>query len=234
MQSWHVIPLNESHSEQCLSLVIDHFCRQSTLHTAANVSSKELREYLSKHWYRYACEGPIESLVAVSDDGTEALGCVIARRFPTLIGSINNLPEKQKPITALLQALEAQFLEQSESSARSVLVDLAVVKESATRLGIYQNLRSVMHQRAAEAGYEKIYGQLTSVATQHVCVKKLEHKVVSEIRYQDFSYNGTRPFASIESPRSIQLVEGCLTRTTGSDYNKQEANKKRAANTALN
>jgi len=227
MQSWHITPLNESHSEQCLSLVADHFCRQSTLHRAANISSSELREYLSKYWHRYACEGPIESLVAVSDDKSEALGCIIVRRFPTLIGNINNLPEKQKPVTALLQTLEAQFLEQNESSAKSILVDLAVVKESATCLGIYQHLRSEIHKRAAEAGYEKIYGQLSSAAAQHVCLKKLGHKVVAEVFYQDYSFNGTRPFASINAPKSIQMVEGCLLPTAASQVTgKHIANKK--------
>jgi len=215
MQPWQVMPLNESHSEQCLSLVTNYFCRQSTLHVATHVSSKELRDYLSRHWHRYACEGPITSLVAISDDGAEALGCIIVRRFPTLIGSLNNLPVKLQPITALLQALEAQFLEQNESSAWSVLVDLAVVKESASNRGIYQHLRSELHQRASKAGYKKIYGQLTSAAAQHVCVEKLGHKVVSEIVYENFSFDGTRPFATIETPKSIQLVEGCLRSKNG-------------------
>jgi len=211
MQSWRVIPLNQSHSEECLSLVTDHFCKQSTLHIATNVSSTELRDYLSQYWHRYACKGPINSLVAISDDDEEVLGCIIARRFPTLVASLSNLPDKQQRITALLQALEAQFLEQSDSTARSLLVDLAVVKQSASNQGIYQNLRVEMQRNAADAGFEKIYGELSSAAAQHVCVEKLKHKVVSEIFYQNFTFNEGRPFASIDTPKSIQLVEGCLT-----------------------
>ena len=36
------------------------------------------------------------------------------------------------------------------------------------------------------------------------------HKIVSEIFYDNFEFNGSRPFESIDTPKSIQLVEGCL------------------------
>ena len=206
----NIVPIENSFSAQALTLVADQFCANSTLHQAMKISPSEFYNHLHPLWQEYAFEGPVDTLVAVSHEHTEVVGCIIACPFPMQLESLKTLPEKQRPITALLQALEASYLKNNPMIDQSLLVDIAVVDKGVANRGIYQKLRAELHLRAKEAGYKKIYGELSSSATQHVCVDNLRHKVVSEIAFKNFIYNGKRPFASIDSPASIQLVEGTL------------------------
>ena len=92
-----------------------------------------------------------------------------------------------------------------------MLVDLAVVKRQASGLGIYRQLREAAKQMAKIAGFKYVAGELSSPVTQHVCVNRMGHKVIAEIDYASFKYGGNYPFADINQPASIQLVEAELT-----------------------
>ena len=53
-------------------------------------------------------------------------------------------------------------------------------------------------------------GELSSVATQHVVLNRLQHRSVAEIRFDTFEYAGGYPFRGISDPPSIVLAEGDL------------------------
>ena len=110
--------------------------------------------------------------------------------------------------------LETRYLHKHKPPEKSLLVDIAVVAADAANTGIYQQLRLALERNAADAGFEKIFGELSSAATQRVCVEKSNHKLVAEIPYQKFIYKNRKPFASISSPESIQLVEQSLIHLT--------------------
>lgn len=203
-------PLTVNQSAEALTLVTNEFSVSSPLHQATAVTPQEYQDYLSKNWQSYAFGGPVNSLGAFSSLDNRLLGCLIATRFPVSFVQLDLLPKKQKPIAALLQALELQYLQCNDYSTDSLLVDLAVVAKNQRGCGIYQQLRTAFHEAAALAGYNTVYGELSSAATQHVCVSKLGHQVVAEIHYADFQYDGRKPFASIEDPCSIQLVAASI------------------------
>ena len=60
---------------------------------------------------------------------------------------------------------------------------------------------------AKAAGFNTVIGELSSAATQHVCVNSLGQTVMAEIEYASFEFAGGYPFAEIVKPPSIQLVE---------------------------
>jgi len=91
-----------------------------------------------------------------------------------------------------------------------MLVDMAVVSSMARGQGIYRKLRESAHLIGREAGFSRVIGELSSAATQQLCINRLKHKVCAEIVYSTYEYKNQKPFASIKEPKSIVLVEGDL------------------------
>ncbi len=206
MYSYTVKKLDNDYSEQALTLVSEEFSHGSPLHQAMDISQQEYFDYLSADWHNYAMAGPLDSLIAIDSNSHELLGCLITSRFPVVFCELELLPEKQQPISALLQKLESNYLKSSRHHGKGCMVDLVVVRKTYRGTGIYQHMRKTLHTQAKAAGYDTVFGELSSASTQHVCVKKLGHKVLAEINYDTFDYRGNKPFASIENPPSIQLV----------------------------
>lgn len=206
MPDWHIQAMDDSTSDGLLSFVADHFTQASPLHNAVNITPAELTIQLQSHWHEYSHSAAVAPLLAITDE--QIIGCIIPAPFPTRFST--NCPDKQKPIASLLQSLETQYLSKHAPIPDSLLVDIAAVDRRASGQGIYQILRTELHIRTKAAGYSAIYGALSSATTQHVCINKLHQRVVSEVRYSDFMLNNKRPFASIQNPPSIQLVEAIL------------------------
>lgn len=205
-QTFTIRKLTVSNSQDTLSLVASQFSADSPLHQAMGITPREYYNYLAESWQEYAFKGPVSPLGAFCVSTHELVGCLIASHFPAKFDHADKLPNKHKPIAALLQNLEQQYLQQNKIQKNCLLVDLAVVKKSHRGCGVYRKLREELHALAASCHYKTVYGELSSSATQHVCVTNMQHEVVAEINYSDFQYGNDTPFSDIESPRSIQLV----------------------------
>jgi len=214
MQPWKLTTAEEPHSEEILTLVCEEFCSNSTLHKALGIGTEEYREAMTDGWHDYLFSGPVAPLLATGTDNNKILACIIPAPFPSDFKDFQTLPEIQQAIPALLAELETRYLQKYKPPEKSLLVDIAVVAADAANTGIYQQLRLALERNAADAGFEKIFGELSSAATQRVCVEKFKHKLVAEIPYQKFTYKNRKPFASISSPESIQLVEQSLIHLT--------------------
>ncbi|MEM7292239.1 MAG: hypothetical protein AAF420_02430 [Pseudomonadota bacterium] len=90
------------------------------------------------------------------------------------------------------------------------MVDLAVVAREAGGRGVYKNLRLQAQTLAKIEGFETCVGELSSAATQHVLMNKFGHRVVAEVEFAEFEFDGKKPFASISDPTSIVMAEGLL------------------------
>ncbi len=204
-----VTELTKELSSQALALVCDEFSVHSPLHRALDIAGIEYLAYLSPQWRNYAFGDQSIALMALNVTTNELIGCLIAIPYDSQLVHFDKTPTRLRPITALLRQLEQDYERlRSRQSAGALLVDIAVVKDDLKGNGYYKQLRSAVQQKAREAGFGCVLGELSSVVTQHVCVQKMGHKVLAEIKYADFMFEGAYPFAVIEEPASIQLV-GC-------------------------
>ena len=181
------------------------------LHRALNIPLGEYTRYMTEPVLSLLAEEL--SFVAVDSEDGSICGCILAGEYPAAAKSNDSsiTPEFIKPVNALLTELDRLYLEQrSVKPGTALLVDIAVVSSKAAGQGIYTRLRQTVHKAGPERGYRVIVGELTSAATQYTCVKKFGHRLICEIPYKAFEYNGRYPFASITEPASIQLVEGIL------------------------
>jgi len=201
--------LGKSEAADALRMVCEAFVMGSVLHKAMNISIDEYLQYLREPFLAAIDEGM--SLVAVDTSTSATVGCILAREYSGVSAKIPDVPMKIRPINALLAELEKKYLETREiTPGLFMLVDIAVVSPVVRGQGIYRKLREKSQDLGQSLGYTYVIGELSSAATQHLCVDKMGHQIKSEIEYATFEFQGSRPFESIEKPRSIQLVEGRL------------------------
>ena len=201
--------LTSENSGHAFELVCEVFVEGSVLHKAVGVSLDEYREYLSGSFQIMLQQGL--SLVATDRLNGEVVGCLVACDYTTPVQALTEMPECVKPVSALLQRLDTLYRQQRQiTPGDTLLVDMAVVGKGVRGRGLYRKLREVVHHHGYSAGFRRVAGELSSAATQHVCVTEFGHKVCVEIDYEAFEFSGHRPFSVIRDPRSIQLVEGEL------------------------
>ena len=151
------------------------------------------------------------SLTAIDTTTNELAGCLLACDYTRQSQTTRPIPKPLKPVNALLQNIEKTYKqERSFATGEYLLVDMAVVKPDYEGHGIYRNLREYAHAIGVDAGFNWVIGELSSAATQHLCLEHFGHTIKVEIDYASFDYKGTKPFVCIEEPSSIILVEGAL------------------------
>jgi len=199
--------LNSEHLEVAFELATEIFIKGSTLHVALGIGLDEYREYLKEPFHEMVNEGL--SVVAIDDTSNVVVGCIIASDFYHHLDTAISPVEKFAPLGALGNALARQYLEQREiTEGQVVLSDMAVIASKLSGKGVYQQLKKLCHENAREKGFERIVGELSSEATQHVVLNKLGHQKIAEIKFNTFEFGGQKPFAGIIEPQSIILAEG--------------------------
>jgi len=203
--------LNREYSQQALDLISDEFCSYSVLHSSQNILPSDYRNYLEVDWFDYAFGSECISLAAHDCDSGIVVGCLIAIPWSHDSADTESLQVKQQPIACLLRDLENMYLVTECCDISDVLlVDLAVVRNSSRRRGIYAKMRNELHRVAKTRGYSKVVGALSSAETQSFCIEKMQHKLIAQIPYASFTYKNRFPFESIKHPESIVLVEYSL------------------------
>ena len=185
------------------------FVASSTLHSALGIGLGEYRAYLRPSFNAMAAEGL--SVLATDPASGTVVGCLIATDFHHQLDTPfpNNL--NFQPLTALGAELARQY-----QTARSVvpgdvlLVDMAAVHPDANGRGVYSSMRAAVHRTAKARGFRYVIGELSSTATQHIVLGRLQHRKMAEVRFAEFMFDGNFPFRSIKDPTSIILAEGSL------------------------
>jgi len=196
-------------ASDAFSLACEVFVEASVLHAAINISVEEYKHYLAGSFEAMWRQGL--SLVVTDTQTNEIIGCLIACDYLTQDQSLITVPDKLKPVNALLNRLDEMYRNNRQlETGQCMLVDMAVVIENARGQGIYRKLRESAHQIGRKAGYTLVVGELSSTATQQLCVSRFNHKVCAEIEYSSYKYKEHYPFSTIETPRSIILAEGNL------------------------
>lgn len=223
MDGYSIQPLQLADAEQALQFVCREFVAGSPVHRAVGVAYEEYLGYLRSPFTTMAAEGV--SFVAIEEATAEIAGCVLAGDFhpdvsgsnmlPTEVTSSkepdSTVPESMRAIKALLTELERPYQQRlSNKPEETLIVDIAAVNRRTRGQGLYRRLRLAAHEAAKKRGFSRVVGELSSAATQRFCVEQLGHKILNEVAYKTFRFNNTNPFASIEQPPTIQLVEGSL------------------------
>ncbi|MEM7068896.1 MAG: hypothetical protein AAF478_08415 [Pseudomonadota bacterium] len=198
--------IDQQRLEPAFELVTQVFVQSSTLHQAMAVDLDKYRQYLYPSFL--AMIGERLSIAAMDDQTNEILGCLIVTELGAPQEIVQGTPEYLKPIAALTAELCLRYRQRRPYvGGEVVLVDMGAVSPSAGGKGVYQTLRNVAQETARDRGFRYVVGELSSAATQHVIINKLGHRKMAEVSFNEFDYEGRRPFQSISEPRSIILAE---------------------------
>ena len=209
MQGIRITPIDAALSKRCLDLASAVFARSSVLHRALGISADRYRDQLHTAFARMIDEGL--SLAAIDQPSGEIAGCIIVTDFHSAIPPAPDGSDPLAPVTALTRQLALRYKElRPLPPGKVILIDMAAVAEAHGGRGIYRGLRNAAQARAKALGYQRVVGELSSAATQHVVLKHLGHENLAEIAYRDFTFQGDQPFSSIAEPHGIILAEGKL------------------------
>lgn len=209
MGTYTIKQLQKADYEDALIFVCQEFTANSVLHKDSGVSLTDYTNYLRKPFLDMAAEQL--SFLAIDESNGRIVGCLLAGDYAIPHSSDALVPVQIKPINALIAELERCYdSKRTKLTGTTLFVDIAVVTKDARGQGLYFQLRQSTHQAAIEKGFRTVIGELSSKPPQKMCTEKLGHKVICEIAYHAFEYEGTLPFKDVPDPPSIQLVEGKL------------------------
>jgi GNAT superfamily N-acetyltransferase len=204
-----ILPLDPALPELAFDLICHAFVRNSVLHRALQITTKEYRDYAAP-WFELIVQQGF-SIVAVDNNTQQVAGCLLACDYANQVSNPSVVPEKFRPLSALLARLDYLYCEGNKPAfGEQLLIDIAVVDPDFEGRGVYTQLRRYVQHMARSAGFRLVVGELSSAATQSVCVNKFGHRVCAEVEYSQFEFEGELPFASIDDPSGIQLVVGEL------------------------
>lgn len=202
-------PLRHADTAPAFALATEVFVRSSTLHRALNIGLADYRAYLRAPFAAMVAEGL--SVVATDSHSQQILGCLIVTDFHGQSAAPPVADARFRPLAALGAELARQYRAQRSIVPGEVaLVDMAAVAPSATGAGLYSRMRAAAHGIARDKGYRHVVGELSSAATQHVVLTRLQHRKMAEVAFAGFVVDGQLPFRRITQPPGIILTEGDL------------------------
>lgn len=202
-------PLGPDLLDAAFDLATRVFVEGSSLHSALGVSLEGYQTYLRPSFSNMIDEGL--SVVAVDGATNAILGCMVVTDFKKQLRTETITNTQFAPIAALTQELCRLYLKNADvRTGEAILVDMGVVSKVAQGQGLYKRMRRAVHEIAKFKGYSKVVGELSSSATQHFVIDRLQHKVMAEVAFTDFQFDESYPFATIHEPRSIILAQGDL------------------------
>lgn len=190
-----------------LELIVGSFASDSVLHAALHVDAESYRPYVQAWLEPSIAQGL--SWTIIDEPSRRMAACLLAMDYD-IPDMDSYMPERLLPMKALFAKLDAAYAAVRGDDQRVALVDLAVVSPAFRQRGLYRQLREAVHQDAYDQGFTHVVGELSSAATQRVCIEQFGHRVVAEVPFESFEFEGQRPFASIISPSAIRMVEGQL------------------------
>ena len=201
--------LDDKRLEMAFALATDTFTQESTLHRAMDIQLSEYQDYLRNSFKKIVTEGL--SIAAIDAKSGDLIGCLIATEFLNQLDSSVKSSIQFAPLVALTNSLATKYDSQrSIVRGEAVLVDMGVVSAHARGNGIYKLMRLAIEDVARRAGYRWVIGELSSAATQHVVINRMKYRVMAQIKYDEFEFEGGYPFQFIKEPPSIVISGGDL------------------------
>ncbi|CAI7583072.1 unnamed protein product [Penicillium discolor] len=117
-------------------------------------------------------------------------------------------PPELGPFCDILDRLHVEFANRRGADAMVAEITMGAVHRDFGGMGIASRLVSLALLNAFKQGYDEFMTKSTS--DSRLGLKGAGFEVLAELKYKEYEYEGTRPFASIEDPTTIQLMWGDL------------------------
>ena len=191
------------------SLLAEAFLREDPVAGALGVSAEEFESLVRISCPAAAVEGL--TIIARSADTGEMVGALLAEDFTAPPPPyFEQLSGKMRPIFALIGQLDAQYQQDRliEPGAYLHLLLLGVARPF-TRRQVGQDLLAACEENGRRKGYHTAFGEASGSVSQHI-LRKRGYIDRIQISYQEYRYEGTPVFASIEGHSGVILMDKAL------------------------
>jgi len=194
---------------QCASRV---FCAREPLAHHLNITQEEFLIF-AKAFYPSLIEQQL-SFVAVDETTNQVIGirvsedCYDEEPAPEIEG----LSPKFQPLFSLLGELSRHFTKiRKVVPGKYVHMFMVAVEDGYEGRGIAPNMNQMFFSHLKKTSYAHAVTEPTGEISQHILRDKFGFKVLHEIKYGDFVFEGTRPFADLQKHTSAILMEKDLS-----------------------
>lgn len=188
---------------KCLA---DTFSHSEPMCSTVGITFDELYYFANLFTERAAKEGL--SIVACDTENDKIVGCLVSEDLTAQppVG-IENVTEKMEPVLEVLTQLEEQFFQHNQEVRQGEILHMfmgGVYPEYAGKQ-VLENLALKNEELAKNKGFNKILVELTGKASQ-IVYKKLNYKELYNIEYNNFKFNGAKPFSGIANHDSCVIA----------------------------
>jgi ribosomal protein S18 acetylase RimI-like enzyme len=183
------------------------FSRFDLLGVASSMSKEDIQAFVLVFGAKAVTEG---LTVIARERSGQLVGAMFSDDFATPPPDLENLPMSFAAVGALLAGLDEEYrrTEAIDVGKHAHFNMLAVLPAQAGR-GIAQNLVKLCMENAGKCGYQFAVVEANGPISQHI-FRKLGFHERFMISYKDFRFEDRPVFDSIESTRSIMLMQASL------------------------
>ena len=205
--------LSEKTLEGAITCVSHSFIQNEPMATHLGITVDEFLHFATA-FYPTLIE-PGLSFVAVDEEKDVVVGVRISEDFYREIEESPEIPglsPKFFPLFTLLGELGASFKKTHEWQPNHYVHMLMVAVEDGYQgRGIAPNMNKMFFRHVKAQGFTHAITEPTGLISQHILQNKFGFKALHEIKYVDFVFEGTRPFADLSEHPSAMLMEKDLS-----------------------
>lgn len=204
--NFEVKKIETTRIEEAANLVLSVFRDREPLSNAIASDSPEFSQYileLTRH-----CSETGLGFIAIDKESDQVAGAILAADLAGALNAQNNDAEKHNnPISSLVLDLNRQYFGKGQLDENMYLNIKFVATDSTFNVkGAVNEMIAATIDEAKAQGFHFAQAEATGNISQHIFINKFDFEDKGLIKYSDYEYEGTKPFASIKEHEGIKLV----------------------------
>lgn len=206
-----VVPLSAELAASTLPLLVEAFSMREPMAVALKAEFVDLVPFAEALVAR--CLAEPSSFVAIERGSGRVIGFCLAHDHvgaPLAFDAVRDSP-RVAPLFSLLDGLHRRYVARGEP-ARGEVLEIAA---TGAALGVdgYAVARALERRAFAEAkaqGFQRVMTLCTNAVTRYLAAAEQRMKIIEQVDYADFEYEGRRVLAPATRHRGVALFEGPL------------------------
>jgi len=204
-------PLDESTLDGAIQCVSEVFVEREPMSVHLGITLDEFLVFARAFYPGVMQEGL--SFVARDAASGEVVGVRVSEDyFQEEMPEIEGLSPKFGPLFALLEALGKQAYDMRDiQPGKYVHLFMVAVKSNYAKRGIAPTMNKIFFSHVKNRGFTHAMTEPTGEISQHILLNKFGFKKMAEIAYDDFEFEGEKPFAGLKGHRCAMLLDKDLS-----------------------
>lgn len=190
-----IMPLGREHMQSAADLFITTFCDDEPITKHLGIQHHEYEPFAQAVIQKAVKDGL--SVVAV-DSNNQVVACALGEDIIDAFTPNLSLYPKMKPIFGLIEELSKPFLsDKTFKKGKMAHTWIAMVSKAHRGKGLSTEIDLACTNHLAKKGFDFTYAEFTNDISENITHHYPVSKKVNEIIYEDFVYQGLKPFKGV-------------------------------------